>query len=224
MTRFGPRQEDRMKHYDIGRWIAFVRGFGSEAAQAAMKQHLAEGCLGCLETVSRLRVFSAIASNEALCEVAPRALEFARSLGARLPKKPWILSRLMARLVFDTMQAPLMAGVRGEPQASRQAVYQAGDYCLDLRLEQEGSHAAVPLVGQVASLRTPATELSNLPVAIASRGAVLAQTVSNTLGEFQLEVPPEPDLKLYIQVNRESSMEVSLDHFCVNGQGPSAGV
>jgi len=212
-----------MKHYDLGRWISFVHGFGSEAVRAAMEQHLAEGCAGCRQIASRLRVLSAIARNEAQRKVAPRALEFARSLSARLPKKRWLVSRLMSRLVFDTMQAPLLAGVRGEPQASRQALYQAGDYSLDVRLEQEGSPTAVTLVGQVISVRTPAAELSNLPVAIVSRGSVLAQTVSNGRGEFQVEVPPEPALRLYIQVNRENSIEASLDRFCENGQGPGAG-
>jgi len=212
-----------MTHSDTSRWIAFVRGFDSEAARAASEQHLAEGCPDCWQVVSRLRVFSAIARNEAQCEVAPRALKFAHSLAARLPRKAWLLSRLMSRLVFDTMQQPLMAGVRGEPQASRQALYEAGDYSLDVRLEQDGSHAGATLVGQLACMRTPAADLSNLPVAIASRGSVLAQAVSNGLGEFQVEVSPEPDLKLYIQVNRESSIEVPLDRLCANGPGPGAG-
>jgi hypothetical protein len=212
-----------MTHYDTSRWIAFVRGFGSEAARAPLEQHLADGCPDCWQVVSRLRVFSAIVRNEAQCEVAPRALKFARSLGARLPKKPWLLSRMMSRLVFDTMQAPLMAGVRGEAQASRQALYQAGDYSLDLRLEQEGSYASVTLVGQVASAQMPAAELSNLPVAIVSRGTVLVQTVSNGLGEFHVEVPPEPDLTLFIQVNPERSIEASLDQFCENGPRRGAG-
>lgn len=207
-----------MKHYDLGRWIAFVHGLGSEAARVAMERHLQEGCANCLRTVSLLRVFSIIARNEALYQVAPRALGFSRSLGALLQKKPWLFSRLTSRLVLDATQAPLMAGVRGEMSPNRQALYQAGDYFLDVRLEQEATHAAVTLVGQVASVRRSAAELCNLPVAIASRGAVLTQTVSNALGEFQVEVPPEADLKLYVQVSLENSIEVSLHHSPNNGQ------
>ena len=212
-----------MKHYDLGHWTAFVHGCGSEATRAAMEQHLAEGCPDCEQTVSRLRVFSAIATNEAQYEVAPRALEFARSLGARPQKKPWLLTRLMSRLVFDTMQTPVMAGVRGEPEAGRQALYQAGDYFVDVRLEQEASHAAViTVVGQVASPRKPAAALSNLPVSIVSHWAVLAQTVSNEFGEFQVEVAPQPNLKLYVQVNHENSIGVSLDNSRENARGLGA--
>lgn len=114
-----------MKHHDLSRWIAFVHGSGPEATRAEMEQHVAEGCPRCRQTVSRLRVFSAIARDEAQCAVAPRALEIARSLGARLPKKPWFFSCLMSRPAFDKMQAPPMVGVCGESEAARQALYQA---------------------------------------------------------------------------------------------------
>jgi len=213
-----------MQHYHLGHWIDFVHGFGSETARTAMEEHLAAGCPACRLAVSRLRVLAAIARHEAQYKVSPGALEFARSLGNRLARRPWLLSRRVARLVFDTMQAPLVAGVRGDPRASRHAWYQTGDYSVDVQMEPGGSLAAMTLIGQIVSVQNPPASLSNLAVAVASHRAVLAQTASNDLGEFQVELVPEPELKLYIQTNRESSLEVPLDNLRADFQNRGAGL
>jgi len=204
-------EENLMKHFELSRWVDFVRGCDPEPGQRALSQHLSEGCPYCQRTVSRLRVFSAIAANEAQYLAGSGALDCARSWGARLPKKSGFLSRLKPRLVFDSLETPLSVGVHAEQQVGRQAMYQADVYCLDLRVDHEAGSQAIALAGQIANLLTPETGLSNLAVAVVSRGALLAQAVSNQFGEFLVDYPLQRRrLKLYIHVDGKGSIEVPL--------------
>jgi len=200
-----------MKHYDLSAWVDFARGFSSESMRPDLEKHLEE-CPGCRRTVNRLRVLSAIARHETLCAIAPRALELARSLGSRPTKRPWQPSLIIARLLIDTLQASQMAGVRGEVESgNRQLLYQAGDYSVDVRFEQEAHHPTMTLVGQVANMRAPAEKLFDLPVAVLSLSAIRARTVTNGHGEFQMELVPEPFLKLHIHLSDEKTIEASFD-------------
>ena len=212
-----------MKHFELRRWVDFLRGFDTEPGQRVLRQHLSEGCPSCRRTVSRLRAFIAVAANEALYLVDSDALELARSLGARLPKKAGLPSLLIPRLVFDSLESPLTVGVRAEQQVGRQAMYQAGGYCLDFCFDHEAGSQAIALAGQIANLLAPKSRLSNLPVAVAARGAVLAQTVSNEFGEFLLDYPLQRRrLKLYIRVDGEGSIEVPLTRFRARPKGSAA--
>jgi hypothetical protein len=101
-------------------------------------------------------------------------------------------------LVFDSFREPLPAGVRSQHRVSRQTLYEAGDYAVDLRQEHERGGARVTMVGQVASRKEPGRALAGVAVVLSSGSSVLAKTVSNEFGEFQMEYPPARDLRLDI--------------------------
>jgi len=211
-----------MKHFELSRWIDFVRGFDTESGQGPLDQHLA-CCPSCQQTVSSLRVFSAIAANEAQYHVGSDALNLVRSRSARQRKKSGFLSRRIPWIVFDSLESPLPVGVRAEQQTDHQAMYQAGSYCLDLRVDHEPGSQAMVLAGQISNLQAPEGRLSRLRVAVASRGAVLAQTVSNQFGEFLLDYPLQRRrLELHIQVGGERSIEIHLTPFGTRPTRPVA--
>jgi len=218
----GNSEEDVMKHFELSCWIDFVRGFDTGPGQRALQQHLAV-CPSCRQTVIRLRAFNAIAANEAQWVAGSSALDRAQSRSARLPKTAGHPSRLTSRLVFDSLEFPSTVGVCPEQQVGRQAMYRAGGYCLDLRVDHEAGSQAIALAGQIAHLQAPEKGLSNLHVAVAARGAVMARTVSNEFGEFLLDYPLQRRrVTLYVQVGGEGSIEVPLTRIPAPPTGPGA--
>jgi hypothetical protein len=131
-----------------------------------------------------------------------------------------ILSTVMARLVFDSFASPVPVGVRalrGAEGQQRRTLYEAGDYSVDVSLQQAGGSSQVSLVGQVTSRRTPGQPLAGLTVELVSTEGRVARTVSNPLGEFCLDYLPRQNLRLCVGVNKQSCIVVAL-----SGMEPAA--
>src|SRR5207244_10336838 len=95
----------------------------------------------------------------------------------RRPEELQILPRIPARLLYDSFREPLPAGVRTQQRLSRQALYEAGDYSLDLHWENERGSPRVALVGQIKNQKEPSKHLGDVPVLLASGKKLLARTV-----------------------------------------------
>src|SRR2546425_3260100 len=83
-----------------------------------------------------------------------------------------------ARLLYDSFREPLPAGLRTQQRLSRQYLYQAGDYSLDLRLENERGSPRVALVGQIQNRKQVGKRLGSVPVQLLSGKQVLAEVRS----------------------------------------------
>src|SRR5437870_7897928 len=180
-----------MKHFDIDKWTDFIRGLVEDSARVAMERHLASGCRKCRHTADLLHKLVTATRNDSQVRVPDYALRCARAIFfLQQPEKVQILPRIPARLLYDSFREPLPAGVRTQQRLSRQALYQAGDYSLDLRLENERGGPRVALVGQIQNRKQPGKRLGSVPVQLLSGKQVLAQATSNSLGEFQMEYEP----------------------------------
>jgi len=192
-----------MNHFDISKWADFVRGLIEESAQAAMERHLASGCRKCRHTAELLRKLVTAARNDSQVQVPDYALRCARAnFFLQQPEKVQILPRIPARLLYDSFREPLPAGLRSQQRLNRQALYQAGDYWLDLRLENERGSSRVALVGQIQNRKQPGKWVEDVPVLLVSGKKILAHAVSNSLGEFQMEYAPKKHQRLYVPVHR----------------------
>ena len=192
-----------MNHFDISKWADFVRGLIEESAQVAMERHLASGCRKCRHTAELLRKLVTAARNDSQVQVPDYALRCARAnFFLQQPEKVQILPRIPARLLYDSFREPLPAGLRSQQRLNRQALYQAGDYWLDLRLENERGSSRVALVGQIQNRKQPGKWVEDVPVLLVSGKKILAHAVSNSLGEFQMEYAPQKHQRLYVPVHR----------------------
>src|SRR5207245_5031022 len=104
----------------------------------------------------------------------------------RQPSKVQIMHRSPSRLHYDSLRERLPAGVRTQQRLSRQALYQAGDYSLDLRLENESGTSRVTLVGQIQNRKQPGKRLGGVPALLFSGKQGVGQAVSNSTGEVQM--------------------------------------
>ncbi len=197
-----------MRHFEISEWADFVRGLGDSDRREAMSGHLAAGCSKCRRTVEVFSRVAPLAAAESRYDVPEFAVHCARAIFAlEQPREVRILGRLVGRLVFDSFREPLPEGVRSQQRVSRQTLYEAGDYAIDLRQEHERGGSRVTVVGQIASRKEPGRALAGVAVVLSSGNSVLAKTVSNQFGEFQMEYPPARDLRLRVgtAASRKSS-------------------
>lgn len=190
----------KMRHFDIEQWTDFVRGVGAPAALSAMRKHLDDGCDACAAVVHRLGALVAVAKEDMASAPPEHLVRFARAAFVlHRPEKSLALPDLVCRLVFNSRSSSLVAGTRGPAEAvSRQTLYEAGEFSVHLRFEQLVGGPLVSLVGQVANRRTPDPPMAHVPVLLTRGRRVVARSLANEFGEFQVEYEPVKGLELQI--------------------------
>src|SRR3989442_11143239 len=193
-----------MKHFEVAEWTDFVRGLVEKSARLPMEHHLASGCRKCRHTADLLRKLVTAVRNDSQVQVPDYALRCARVFFLlQQPEKIQILPRIPAQLLYDSFREPLPAGLRTQQRLSRQYLYQAGDYSLDLRLENERGTSRVALVGQIQNRKQAGKRLGGgVPGLLVSGKMILAHARSNSLGEFKMECAPQNTQRLYVAVRR----------------------
>jgi hypothetical protein len=128
--------------------------------------------------------------------------------------------RLLARLVHDSVLAPLPVGMRSQDRLSRHALYEAGSYYLDLQLQQQPRSGLITLIGQLADRENPSTITSDVPVWVMDGTSLVASTLCNRFGEFHLEYPAAKNLRLQVPLAAaRKRLEVSLNRLTVASPG-----
>lgn len=167
-------------HYATYRWFDFVRGMMPKAVTARMQQHLSTGCKRCNQVANLMRKLADTASKPQI-EVPSSVLHNAKAI-FDIPRKRNVISTIVARLVFDSFLEPLPAGVRSRAQMFRQAMYEAGDVLIDLRLQtQPGGTCTV--TGQVADKLAPMRSARRVALHLVAAGDRKA-VQPNRFGEF----------------------------------------
>jgi len=206
-----PDDRDKMltnKHFSDAEWIDRVRG--QVLAPEAMDLHLA-GCRRCGRARDLFGAVAEVALGEAAYDVPEGTLRSARAIFAlQRPERVRILPRVLACLVYDSFAEPLLVGIRGRQRVTRQAMYRAGDYYVDLRMESEPKTRRVSVVGQIANRRDPERSVAHVPILLMSDEEVVARAVSNAFGEFQLGYAPAKHLRLHVPVSESENIEVAL--------------
>ena len=195
-----------MKHFEISHWTDFARGVASDADRAMMDAHLASGCTPCQSTLELVQRVAAAAGRAMASEPPADVVRWAKAIS--LVHKPLRSGRfrLIPRLLYDSLAAPMPAGMRGEDTISHQAVYEADHFVIDLRLEHEKGCPVVTLLGQVTDRRDPGRAMPSAPVLLMSRTNVVSYAVSNRFGEFQLEYAPAAHLRLRVPVDPDGRL------------------
>lgn len=217
-----------MRHYEVGQWSDFVRNLVSAKERVAMEEHLESGCAECRAMLDFLEKVSKTAAPEGSYDSVTPGLSAAARRIFTTPAKAAAhpegildtLQALVGRLTYDSAADLQPAGARAAHASSRQVLYEAGDYSLDLRFDRERDSLQITLVGQVANQREPHFCKARLPVIILSGNKVVAQTASNEFGEFSLEYIPRQNLRLCVPViNAGVRLEVPLKRLLEEHEG-----
>jgi hypothetical protein len=203
-----------MKHYAIDQWADFTRGLKAGAELAEMQAHLESGCAKCRELsefTTRLRV---TCDRLAVVAVPESTVHLARAVFPIQRKdRPKRGNRLPVELIFDSFLVPSPVGLRAAWQVGWQGLYHAGDCSVDLRIEPELKSDRAAVIGQITNHVLPELEMGNLPVCLRAGKQVVAETLSNRFGEFQMEYDQQARLQLCIHLQDAKSIQVPLKRF-----------
>ena len=188
-----------------------MRGLASTTDQREMSAHLLE-CSSCRGEHDLLAKLTVRMQADLQYQVPEYALRNVRALfAANAQAKKSVLQKLVGHLVFDSLQQPALAGTRSNAQGMRHALYEAGDYSVDLRLEEHPGSTRVNMVGQLAVRSQTVSSLEGIPIMLMSGREIVAEAVSNQFGEFQLDYEPKRRLKLHVPIQqRRERVELQL--------------
>jgi hypothetical protein len=199
-----------VKHFSFENWVDVARESAPADEQTEMLRHVA-ACGKCARTLHMWKRVVAIARSEASYEPpeeAVRAVE-AAYLG-QVRQISSVGRTLLARLVFDSFQAPAAVGVRTLDLCSRQLLYEMDELAIDLRIETTGSSARSSLIGQLVQQSEGHQGRGGLPVTLLLGKAPVARTSTNPFGEFVFELELSKRHRIRIQLDDSRSILVPL--------------
>lgn len=198
-----------MEHFSEQAWADFVRGI-SNSEREEIGSHLAGGCNECTLARDTWQQVHTIALREATYAPPESAIRMAKiEFAARAfdkDKQP-----VLANLIFDTFGKAAFAGVRSAAAAARQMVYEADGLAVDLRFDSPAPSRRIFLTGQVLDKRVPRAALEDSVVILwTQKGLAIAETKANSFGEFHMELEPQNNLRLSIQVAGRALIRIPL--------------
>jgi hypothetical protein len=201
-----------MRHLNPENLIEYIDGRASDPSKAAVEAHLVQ-CSDCSELKQELKQFILRVEEDATYEPPAHLVKWGFSLFQPLlqPKESvgGKVRRIIAALVFDTADQPMLAGVRGVGVPPRQLLFRAGDVDVDVKIESMEANDRISLVGQVLT----GTEkfFENAPVNLESEGVIRYKTMTNLVGEFMFDEVPKDTYHLSVDLP-----EGQITLFCVH--------
>jgi hypothetical protein len=200
-----------MKHFSTEEWIDFVNQIVTAGRKEAMQKHLATGCKRCSETVSLWQKVSKTAAAEASYQPSADAVRLAKAafVTTRRPQTEK-QSRGLIEVLFDSFLQPAVAGARSVVIGTRQMLYRADPYQIDIQIEPKPGSNRLVITGQLLDLSNPGVIGRDIRVTLSNhRGhSVIAGT--NQFGEFSGEVENSGDLELSIPGHGDQPIVISL--------------
>ena len=200
-----------MRHFTLEEWADFARGVVEGERRTAMHTHLDSGCKSCGAVLSLWHRVHNIARRELTYEPPASALRYSKAaFTLHRPPETHPKRAGRAKLLFDSLLQPQLAGVRSGDATVRQLLYGSGDYHIDIRIEPQEDSEKVSFVGQVLNANDVDQGLNSAPVVLLQAGRVRAETVTNRFGEFRLECDLESRLQLRVRLPHGNELRVPV--------------
>ncbi|HLH29647.1 MAG TPA: hypothetical protein VKY31_00490 [Terriglobia bacterium] len=200
-----------MRHLTIENIIDYMDGRETDVDKPTLETHLAS-CKECAELKQEFQDLVLNLKEDATFEPPAEVLDLGVNLFQPVMKPAAPaggLRRIIAALVFDTWEQPMMAGVRRVGAPPRQLLFRAGDVDVDVKIESMEANDRITLVGQVLS--NAEKFFDNTPVKLESHGIVRYRTRTNVVGEFSFDEVPKDTYHLSVDLP-----EGQITLFCVH--------
>lgn len=209
-----------MKHFSTEEWIDFVNHLVTTGRQEAMQKHLASGCKRCKETVSLWQKVSKSAAVEASYQPSEDSLRLAKAafttsgLARSRGEAPSLIE-----VLFDSFLQPAVAGARSVVIGTRQMLYRADPYQIDIQIEPKPGGNRLVVTGQLLDISYPGVIGRDIQVTLSNRRGNSVVAVTNEFGEFSGEVENSGDLELSIPGHGDEPIVISLRNALGNLHG-----
>lgn len=204
-----------MKHFTTEEWIDFANEAIAGSKRQDMERHLGEGCSRCEKAVSLWQKVRQTARSAAQSQPPENAVHLAKAgfSSARLGAKPARVPGLV-EVLFDSFLQTAVEGARsghsGAGSGTRQMLYRADPYQVDLQVEAKPGGNKLVVTGQLLDLRNPDAPGRNVPVIISNLRGHVVHAVTNEFGEFSEEIHASSDLELKLLGENDKAVIISL--------------
>jgi hypothetical protein len=200
-----------MKHFTTEEWINFVNQVVSPRELEEMEKHLKEGCKSCQQTVSMWRLVQKSAAVERQYQPPADTVRIAKAAfvaaGLKGQRKE---SRSRISVLFDSFLQPSVVGARSAATDSRQMLYRADPFQIDMQIEAKPGTNDLMVTGQLLDLTNSAIAGQNINVTLSNLRGHVVHAVSNKNGEFTCEIKNSGDLQITFAGGRGEPIVISL--------------
>jgi len=214
-----------MKHFEALEWNDSVKQMVSDYLELTMRKHpLARG-KGDVETAKLWQRLVNAGAAEPRYQPAADTVRVAKAAlaphggGDKGAKQQATGAHI--RLLFDSSSHCGPAGTRSAATRTRQLLYRADPYQIDLQIELQPESDRIVVTGQLVDLGHPEMVGRDVPVILSDGREFMVNTVTNQFGEFRCEIKNSGDLELSFLGRSEKPIIILLpgvlDHS--NGAG-----
>ena len=176
-----------------------------------MKKHLGAGCKRCAEEAATWRKVHNAAAMEAsylppAADVRIAKAAFASAGRATQRKEKGNL----VEVLFDSFLQPMLAGARSSGLGTRQMLYRADPYQIDIQIEAKPEGNRLMVTGQFLDVSSPGIVGRDVKITLSNHRGNVMHTITNQFGEFRGELENTGDLELSFPGQGEKSIVISL--------------
>jgi hypothetical protein len=189
----------------------FCKPRGRTIRREKMKEHLEQGCERCSKIVSLLRRVRQAAETEANYTPPGDAVRIAKTsfAGSNLTGEQKRRDSL-AELLFDSFLRATLEGARSSSIGTRQMLYRADPFQIDLLIEFQVGGRRVVVTGQLLDLCHPDIVGHDLRVTLSNLRGRVVQAAINQFGEFCQEIENSGNLELKFHGANHKPVVLSL--------------
>lgn len=202
---------EEMEHFKTEKWIDFVNQVVTANEKESMQKHLNQGCKRCEETVSLWKRVRQSAASEANYQPPEGAVTVAKAAfaGALLAdQRKGAGSRV--KVLFDSFLKPVFEGARSAGASTRQMLYRADPFQIDVQVESKPGGSRIVVTGQLLDLGNPKIITQDTNVLLSNMRGQVLHTVANQFGEFSGEIDNSGDLQMTFETPGGKPIVISL--------------
>lgn len=199
-----------MKHFSTEEWIDFVNQLTTSERREDMQQHLAAGCTLCQKTVSLWQKVSVTAATEASYQPSGGSVRLAKAAFATSGLAHPRTKQGIIEILFDNFAQPALAGTRSVVIGTRQMLYRADPYQIDIQIEPRVGSNRLVVTGQLLDVSYPGVIGRDVQVTMSNRRGNTVVALTNKFGEFSGEIEDSGDLELSLPGAGDQPIVISL--------------
>jgi len=186
-----------MENFSSEKWVAFVEQTAIANQSESIAKRPKQGCSAHLKNKPFCQRVRQSVAAEAKYQPREGSVRLAKAAfaGARLAGKGGGTSRRIS-LLFDSFLQPVLRGVRSAGTGTRQMLYRADPFQIDIQVEAKPDSNLIVVTGQLLDLNCPEYTARDVPVLLSDMHGQSAQTMTNGFGEFREEIENTGDLQV----------------------------
>jgi hypothetical protein len=200
-----------MEHFTIEKWIDFVNQAVDTNDRQLLERHLEQGCKRCMKTVSLWQRVRQLAASEANYQPPEGAVRIAKAAfaGAGLAgQRKGAGSRI--KVLFDSFLQPVFEGARSAGAGTRQMLYRADPFQIDVQVEAKHGGNRIVVTGQLLDLSNPGIMGPDVRIVLSNMQGHVVNAVTNQFGEFSGEIENSGDLQMTFASPGKQPIVISL--------------